>query len=58
VWFEDFDVPRADGRRGLKYDGDVSEVGRPRGPQLALKRMVGPVELARAVSLARVGPRK
>jgi hypothetical protein len=58
VWFENFDVLRADEKRGLKYDGDVSEAGGPRGLQLALKRKVGPVELARAISFARVGPKQ
>jgi hypothetical protein len=58
VWFEDFDVLRADEKRGLKYEGDVAEAGGPRGLQLALKRKVGPVELARAISFARVGSKQ
>ena len=55
VWFENFDVLRTDEKRGLKYGGDLSEVGGPRRLQLALKQKVGPVELARAISFARVG---
>jgi hypothetical protein len=57
VWFEDFDVLRTDEKRGLKFDGDVNAVDGPRGLQLALKQKVGPVELARAISFARVGPK-
>ena len=55
VWFEDFDVLRSGGKRGFTYGGDVSEPDGPRGLQLALKQKVGPVELARAISFARVG---
>jgi hypothetical protein len=58
VWFEDFDVLRTDEKRGLKYGGDVAEVDGPRRLQLALKQKVGPVELARAISFARVGPKR
>ena len=36
---------------------DVEDVGGPRGLQLALKQKVGPVELARAISFARVPKR-
>ena len=55
MWFENFDVLRTDEKRGLKYGGDLAEVGGPRGLQLALKQKVGPVELARAISFARLG---
>jgi hypothetical protein len=47
-----------DEKRALKIGGDVSEAGGPRGLQLALKQKVGPVDLARAISFARVGIRK
>jgi hypothetical protein len=57
VWFADFDVLRTDEKRGLKCGGDISEVGGLRGLQPALKEKVAPVELARAISVARVGPK-
>jgi hypothetical protein len=58
VWFENFDVVRDDAKRGYKIDGDVLKVDGPRGLQLALKQKVGPVELVRAISFARVGPKR
>jgi hypothetical protein len=58
VWCEDFDVLIPDKMRGLKYGPDVTEMAGPRRLQLALQQKVGPVELARAVSFARLTPRK
>jgi hypothetical protein len=58
VWFENFDVLRNDTKRGFKIDGDVLEPDGPRGLQLALKQRVGPAELVRAISFARIGPKR
>jgi hypothetical protein len=58
VWFENFDVVRDDAKRGFKIDGDVFDPDGPRGLQLALKQRVGPVELVRAISFARLGPKR
>src|SRR5262249_11816333 len=58
VWFENFDVVQDDEKGGFRIDGDVNALDGPRGLQLALKQKVGPVDLARAISFARVGPEK